>query len=589
MKSKINICLAVRAGSLVTLFLVISLLAIYSQVRSHGFSIFDDTVYVTDNLNVREGIRLESIKWAFGLEEVTPMYWHPLTWISHMIDVHLYGLHPGMHHVINLIFHLLNSIMLFHLLHKLTKDVWKSAVVALLFGVHPLNVESVVWIAERKNVLSTFFWMATILFYARYTEKPDLKKYVLTLIAFLLGLLAKPMLMTLPFVLLLLDFWPLNRLQMIKKWEKISTGEKKTSTAFLILEKLPFLILAASVTYIAAVSMQQSQLFISFASVPLKLRIENALVSYILYIFKAVFPFNLAVFYPFPKVIAVWKSMTSGVLVIFISGVSIYLCRHKPYVFVGWFWFVGTLVPVIGLIQAGLWPAIADRWTYVPMIGIFIILAWSVPELFGTLKYKKQFLAVAVLTVCLVLMCQSWTQTRYWSNSFALFEHTINVTENNSVAQNNLGSLYAMNGMLKKAAKHFSIALNIDPEDASAGNNLARALILLGRVDAGISTYKRILDVHPDNISANKNIAFAFISKKEYKKAVFYINKWKTLQPENPVPYYYIAKIYDAMNEKHKAVTWVEKAMRKGFDRKLIKKDENLKKYLEIINGHSQK
>jgi tetratricopeptide (TPR) repeat protein len=223
------------------------------------------------------------------------------------------------------------------------------------------------------------------------------------------------------------------------------------------------------------------------------------------------------------------------------------------------------------------------------MIGVFIILAWSVPELYGTLKFKKQSLAVTVLILYLVLMSQAWNQTRYWSNSFTLFEHTIEVTENNSVAQNNLGSLYAMNGMLKKAANHFSIAFNIDPEDESAGNNLARALILLGRVDEGISTYKRILGVHPDNISANKNIALAFISKKEYKKAIFYIKKWKTLQPENPVPYYYIAKIYDAMNEKHKAITWVEKAMEKGFDRKLIKKDENLKKYLEISNGYSQK
>ncbi len=296
-KSRKYIFLNIRTEILIGLSFVVLILGLYINVRGHNFIIFDDNIYITENPQVQSGINSDAVGWAFGLKENTPMYWHPLTWISHMLDVQIYGLHPGMHHIVNLIFHLLNSVMLFYVLKRMTGEIWKSAIVALLFAVHPLNVESVAWIAARKNVLSTFFWMLTILFYVRYTEKQDVKIYVLALMIFSLGLLAKPMLMTLPFVLLLLDVWPIKRLQIKSfgaydnkktKHEINHEGDKKESNLHVVLEKIPFIVIALIVTYIAALSMRQSNIYISFESVPLKLRFENSLVSYILYIYKMI-------------------------------------------------------------------------------------------------------------------------------------------------------------------------------------------------------------------------------------------------------------------------------------------------------------
>jgi len=430
MKSKKNRSLGIRPEIFVTLFIVIASLSIYIQVRGHNFIIFDDNVYVTENPQVQSGISLDSLGWAFGLKENTPMYWHPLTWISHMLDVQIYGLHPGMHHIVNLILHLLNSVMLFYVLKRMTGEIWKSAIVALLFALHPLNVESVAWIAARKNVLSTFLWMTTIFFYVRYAEKQDVKTYVLALMTFSLGLLAKPMLMTLPFVLLLLDFWPIRRLQIrnicaVKNEKPKPIGKKEKSKVvslpFIILEKVPFILIALLVTSIAALSMRQSNIFMSFESVPLKLRVENALVSYVIYIFKMIWPVNLAVFYPFPKMIAGWKTMSACLLLVSVSGAAMYFIKRKPYLFVGWFWFLGTLVPVAGFIQAGLWPAMADRWAYIPLIGIYIILCWMTPELYGKWKYKKVSLTITAFIIISFLMFKTWSQVQYWANSITQY------------------------------------------------------------------------------------------------------------------------------------------------------------------------
>ncbi|MBW2182044.1 MAG: glycosyltransferase family 39 protein [Deltaproteobacteria bacterium] len=590
-KSKKYILLNIRTEILIVLSIVVLILSIYIQVRGHNFIIFDDNVYVTENLQVQSGISLDSLSWAFGLKENTPMYWHPLTWISHMLDVQIYGLHPGMHHIVNLILHLLNSVMLFYVLKRMTGEIWKSAIVALLFAAHPLNVESVAWIAARKNVLSTLFWMLTILFYVRYTERPDLKKYVLTLMVFSLGLLAKPMLMTIPFVLLLLDFWPIKRLQIrnvcAEKNEKpkpIGKREKSkvVSLPFIILEKIPFILIALIVTSIAALSMQQSNIYISFESVPLKLRVENALVSYIIYIFRMIWPVNLAVFYPFPKTIAIWKTISAGILLVSASWLSFYFYRRKPYLLVGWFWFIGALVPVIGLVQAGLWPAMADRWAYVPLIGIFIILCWMMPEIFGKWKFKKYSLTIMAFIVISFLMFKTWSQVQYWSNSITLFEYTVKTTQNNSVAQNNLGSLYAMRGNIARAAKHFLETLRIDPKNKSAGNNLGRAYFITGRIDNAILQYKKVLDIYPDDVNAIKNLALLYSKKEQHEMSILVLKRWAQLQMDNPEPCYYIAQMYAVINREDEANVWLKKAIEKGYNNwELIKKDKRFKNIID--------
>lgn len=589
MKSQKRILLNIRPEMFISLFLVITLLAVYLQVRDHSFIIFDDNVYVTENPQVQSGINLDTVKWAFSLKETKPMYWHPLTWISHMLDVKMYGFIPGKHHIVNLIFHIVNSIILFDVFRRMSGEIWKSAVVALLFAIHPMNVESVAWIAARKNVLSTFFWMVTIIFYAKYTQRLDIKWYLSALAVFSLGLMAKQMLITLPFVLLLLDFWPLKRFQ-IKVGRATNERENskimhpndtEASLLFVILEKVPFFLIALLAIYIASVSMQQSNIFISFESIPLSLRCENALISYSVYIFKAIWPANLAVFYPFPKMIELWKLMGACFLLICISIAVIYFIHKMPYLFVGWFWFLGTLLPVAGFVQAGIWPAMADRWAYVPLIGIFIILAWMVPDLFMKEKRKKVGFTLALFMVIMLLMFKTWHQTRHWVNSFTIFKHTVEVTHDNSVAHNNLGSLYAMNGMIKRATEHFSKAFKIDPESISAGNNLGRALVITGSIREGIAQYENVLKVHPNNIPAIKNLAFAYSSTKEYKTALLYFKRWEDLQTNNPEPCYHIAKIYAGRNNVNESIMWLKKAIENGYDIEFIRQDESFRNIRE--------
>jgi len=366
-----NTLFGMRADHLICLFLGLVTLSVYWQVVDHEFIIYDDPSYVTENHHVQAGLTLKSLAWSFSFTEKEDTYWHPLTWISHMLDCQFYGLNPGMHHLNNLILHIASSLLLFLAFKRMTGEVWKSAFIAALFALHPLNVDSVAWIAERKNVLSTFFWMLTMLSYAYYSERPGPWIYLLTLLFFALGLLAKPMLVTLPFVLLLLDYWPLGRLRL----PTIPSGFR------LFMEKAPFIVLAVFIAYLSFSSSEDLGIMISLETKPMDLRIANALVSYVSYMEKMVWPQSMAVHYPYPRMIPIWKSICAGLFLGLVSLSVILAIKRKPYLSVGWLWFLGTLVPVIGLVQNGLWPAMADRWAYVPLIGLFIMIAWGAPEL----------------------------------------------------------------------------------------------------------------------------------------------------------------------------------------------------------------
>ena len=361
-----------RSEFIVCLFLVVITIMAYRQLPSHDILSFDDNAYITQNIHVHEGITRENIAWAF--RSVDFAYWHPLTWLSHMFVFQIFGMNPFMHHLINLFLHIANILLLFIVLKRMTGSLWRSAFVAALFALHPLNVESVAWASERKNVLSTFFWMLTMLTYVRYAECPGFYRYLMTFFVFALGLMAKPMLVTLPFVLLLLDYWPLCRFKLSQSGgmghgfsQSIPSGSRWSPVLRLVLEKVPFLSLSAVCIYLSSLSVQHLGIVISTASVPMKLRIYNALVSYVSYIKKMVWPHNLAVYYPYPESIPFWKVAGSVSFLVCVSILVFRALRSKPYLAVGWLWYIGTLVPAIGLTQAGLWPAIADRFSYVPM------------------------------------------------------------------------------------------------------------------------------------------------------------------------------------------------------------------------------
>ena len=609
---------------LICLFLMITILSAYWQIRNHGFVSFDDGMYVYNNLKVKVGLTYNTIAWAFSFTDIA--YWHPLTWLSHMLDCQLYGLNPGMHHTTNLILHILNSILLFLVFKQMTGALWRSAFVAALFALHPINVESVAWVAERKNVLSTFFWMLTMLAYVNYSRRQGVWRYLLTLFMFLLGLMCKPILVTLPFVLLLLDYWPLGRLQFGQ--EKIVSNSVKDApekigfqgspALFLVLEKVPFFILSAVSVYLSVLSAKQHGIIASTDLTPITLRIANALVSYLVYIGKLIWPQNLAVFYPYPRQIPMALSAGAGLTLLSISFLMIWVLRKKPYLGVGWLWYIGTLLPNIGLIQAGLWPAMADRWAYVPFIGVFIIIAWGVPELTMRWRLKKSHIATAAVAVLLILAVRTWSQVQYWANNFTLYEHAIDVTENNQVAHNNLGAALYLKGSVNEAAIHFIEALRIMPDyneahtnlrvSLGANDNADRAIARLerlikiypensglyynlgivyrqkGELDKAIKNYKKALSYHPKFVQAQFDMAFTYSKRGEYEKALTSYKKTIEIRSDLFWAYYNIAAILSVQNQVDESISWLDRSIKKGFRNWNFLKND---KKMENIRGTS--
>lgn len=514
---------------LISLFLSLITLAVYFQVRNHEFINFDDNVYVTENRHVQEGLTLNSIKWAFTLAKLDEKaYWHPLTWLSHMADCQIFGLKSNMHHLFNVYYHIVNVILLFLLLNRMTGAMWKSAFVAMIFAVHPINVESVAWISERKNLLSTTFWMLTMLFYTYYAARPSSFRYLLVLIFFSFGLMAKPMLVTLPCVLILIDYWPLYRL----KWgqHEGNLGEINQSnfkppfheaTIYrLILEKIPLLFISLIVMGLAYFSLQNYGAIHDATTVPISLRIANALVSYVKYPWKMVCPLNLAIFYPFPKVIPFWEIITPAFLLIIITTLVILKAKKVPYLLVGWLWYLGTLVPVIGLIQGGLWPEMADRWAYIPFIGLFVIIAWGVSDLLSQWRYRKIWIATLTIAAISLLTVISWRQIGYWDNSITLFEHAIKVTRNNFVAYNNLGVALNRQGDFDKAINNCLQALKINPGYPDEYLNLGVAFAKQGKTDAAINYYLQALMVKPSYTEAHYNLGNMLVTQGKLDEAI---------------------------------------------------------------------
>ena len=538
---------------IVSLCLIAVIIGTYIQVRNFDFIGYDDNLYVIENPYVQKGVSLEGIKWAFTTFHSAN--WHPLTWLSHMLDCELYGLNPAGHHWTNVEFHIANTLLLFIILFKITGALWQSALVAALFALHPLHVESVAWVSERKDVLSTFFGLLSIAAYGCYVKKSSAKYFILVIVFLCLGLLAKPMLVTIPFVLLLLDFWPLKRFQYTNDFLLKSETAKDVirKNYRIILEKIPLfapVVISCILTFLA----QRSDGAVKpLEALTLKFRVANALVSYVTYVLKTIWPHNLAIFYPHPgNTLPLWQIMGAGLLIIAACFLAIRSAKKYPYITFGLFWYLGTLVPVIGLVQVGD-QAMADRYTYIPLIGFFIMIVWSVNDLFKKWRFRKLFFGISSVILLVVLSWKTFYQLTYWKNGITLFEHAISVTDNNYLAQNNLGTAYAPID-LDKAIFHYKAALKIKPRLAVAFYNLGNVYIRKGRIDEAIHHYLKALQIKPDYLDALNNLGMAYLNRDDYDKAALYFETALKINPQKANVRNNLANIYVLKGKIEKAI-----------------------------------
>ncbi len=518
---------------LIYLLLVVSVLLVFWQVSECEFVNYDDNVYMIENPHVNRGISLESVVWAFTQPHCS--MWHPLASLSHMLDCELFGLNPSWHHLTNLLFHTASTLLLFGILKRGTGVVWPGAFVAAAFALHPLNVESIAWIAERKNVLSAFFWMLTIAVYIRYAQRPNVVRFLLLVLVFSLTIMAKPFVVTLPFVLLLLDYWPLGRF----KWHRQDgTGKLAKSVWHLVAEKIPLFILSAILSVITYLAQQQGGVMEEGRKFSLVVRIANALVSYAGYIGRMFWPRRLAVFYPHPgDTVSIQAAVVGAVLLVVVSVFVFRLGRRYKYLPVGWLWYLGTLVPVIGLVQVGN-QAMADRYAYLPLIGLFIIVAWGAADLPARWRYRKMVLGVSAAAVLLALGICSRLQLRYWRNTIALFEHTLAVTDNNYMAHFCLIAPLREQGKFDQANKHNREALRIKPDWAKAHNAMGDALLESGRVNEAIGYLTEALRLRPNFAAAHNNIGVAFNRRNEIDKAIAHCARAVQIAPERADTHY---------------------------------------------------
>jgi tetratricopeptide (TPR) repeat protein len=475
---------------------------VFWQVSTFNFINLDDGLYVYENPNIQEGETIQAVKWAFTTGYAAN--WHPLTWLSHMLDWRLYGSKAGGHHITNLIFHIANTLLLFVILKQMTQRMWPSVFAAALFALHPLHVESVAWVSERKDVLSTFFWLLTMWAYVRVVNRRRIADYLLMVAFFALGLMAKPMLVTLPFVLLLLDYWPLNRIK------------SKQSLLPLFIEKIPLFVMVIASSIVTYLCQIKGGAVTVFAVLPLKSRVLNALVSYVEYIEKMIWPVRLAYFYPhLGPDISVLYAFVSAVLLLTITVFILRFAKSHRYLVTGWFWYLGTLIPVIGLVQVGT-QAMADRYSYITLTGLFIIIAWGLPELFGR---RKIALAAFSVTVLFALTIGTYIQLQYWKDSLPLFQHALKVTENNYKAHLCIADVLLKEGRVDEAIGHNKEAVRIRPDFIETHNDLGANLYKVGRIDEAVESYKRALEINSADVEVNANIGVALATKGDFARA----------------------------------------------------------------------
>jgi protein O-mannosyl-transferase len=578
---------------IVYIVLALVTFAVYWQVHNFDFINFDDVSYVIENPHIRSGITPEGFLWAFGTKYND--LWNPLLWHSFMVDYQLYGLNAGGYHVTNLILHIMSTLLLFWLFHRMTGAIWRSAFVAAVFALHPLHVESVVWVSERKDTLSAFFWMLTLCLYVWYTEKPVIKRYLLVLFSFACALMSKPMVITLPLVMILLDYWPLNRLQTREietkpevvsaenNKEKKKNKSKKGALAekvsppptvqkssdpkirgiiplWQIQEKVPLFILSAILVVISLYNPNVS----TGKLIPISDRIANALVTFIIYLGKTFIPYNMAVYYPFPSQIPAWQVIGATLLIILITAFVIVMVKRLPYLFVGWFWYAITIAPVIGIIQVSLSApyAMADRYHYLPSIGLAVILAWGIPSLIKREDLQKKISLPAGIIVIAVLAVLTWMQCQYWKNSMALWNHALKVTKNNYIAHNNRGTLYNSLGRYESAMEDYNQAIRQKPDYADAYNNRGNIYKKLGQYRLAIEDNSKAIQLNPysDKYYNNRGNTFGFLG--QHQEAIADYNQAIRLNPYFAEPYSNRGNVYINLGQNEMAIEDYNQAIR---------------------------
>jgi Tfp pilus assembly protein PilF len=527
--------------ALVATALVVLTLFAYWRVLGNGFVEYDDGTYVFANAHIQQGITAASIKWAFNVGYAGN--WHPLTWMSYMIDYRFFGLEPKGYHLVNLLFHLANVLLLLLVLKRMTSrlgstqagSLWRSTFVAALFAVHPLHVESVAWIAERKDVLSTFFWLLTMGAYALYSEKPGIRRYLPVLLLYALGLMAKPMLVTLPFVLLLLDYWPLKRNM---RWSR------------LVLEKTPMLAMAIASCVLTVIAQSSKGSISTLEAYTPGTRIAGSLVGYATYMWKMVWPLNLAILYPNPgSDMAVWRIAASATILIAISVLVYVYGRKRRELAVGWLWYLGTLVPVIGLVQVGR-QSTADRYTYVPLIGLFIAIVWMIPTRLQTKTIASGF----GLAVVSILAIMTWVQVGLWRDSITLFEHTLRCTSDNYVIENSLGIALTREGKFDEAGDHYRASLRTAPDFTQAHNNLGTILVSQGKLNEALYHFRKALEVEPNQAIMHFNVGAILEAQGKIDEAISEYRKCIQYRPDSPNAYYNLGRILERQGKPGEAI-----------------------------------
>jgi protein O-mannosyl-transferase len=594
--------------ALIFLSLAILTVITFWSLKDCDFINFDDPIYVYENAYVQSGLNWNSIEQAFSFSSELVKKsgnWFPVTWLSLLLDYQIFGLNPSGYHLMNLLFHVMNTILFFLIFHRMTNSLWPSTFVAALFAIHPLHVESVAWITERKDVLSTFFWMLTMGAYSDYVEHPGFRRYFLVLLFFVLGLMAKPMLVTLPFVLLLLDYWPLQRFGEITGMNsKASFGNRfrsklrginpsaardnstnasnfipscrdsfsaslirigvstikpadpqyKRSLIYpLLWEKAPLFALSVLSSIVTYIVQQKGGAVASIKAIPPVVRMGNAFVSYIAYIEKMIWPSNLAVFYPYSGLLVPWQVLVSVFLLIAITLTVIWMVKRTPYLATGWLWYLGTLVPVIGIVQVGS-QAMADRYTYIPLIGLFIMVAWGVPDLLKKWKHRKEILLASSILIILCLSIITWKQVMYWQNSIKLYDHALKVTHYNWFVYYSRGSAYADLGNYWQAIEDYDRAIEIEPGYAEAYNNQGVAYGYLGNYKKAIDDCSRAIKIKSDYIYAYYNRGSAYNYLGNYKQAIEDYDRAIKIEPSYSEAYNNRGNAYNSIGNYRQAI-----------------------------------
>lgn len=508
------------------LLLVMVTLALYNPVTRNGFVGYDDEGYVTDNPHVQAGLSWGTISWAFTTWDQAN--WHPLTWLSHALDCQLFRLNAAGHHYTSLLLHAMNALVLFLILQWFTGYTARSLMVAALFALHPFNVESVAWVAERKNVLSMLFLLLALAGYGWYVRRPGVLRYLVVAVFFAAGLMSKPMVITLPLLLLLLDYWPLGRMRFAGNEEShdqaspsgLPFAASTQPVSSLCLEKIPLLVLSAASAAITMIAQSVGGAVVSTATISPLLRLENAIVCYMLYIEKAIWPAHLAPFYPFPHALPKWQVASSALFLLAVTW-AVLKYRESRYLLVGWFWFLGTMVPMIGLVQVGN-QAMADRYAYLPLIGIFVMIVWAAGELASVRHIQAKYLVTAGLCVLCGLSAVTRIQMRYWQDGFKLWSHTLAVSPLNFVAENNLAVTLIKHGRRDEAIPHFRTAAALEPADPTSQLNLGIYAQEQGDLKQAATRYELVLELTTNTqlrASAYSNLGSVYFALRDYARA----------------------------------------------------------------------